>query len=60
MVLFDLIFRSMLIKEIDEDKGELCTGDIILWIFINRDSYQCKRVYVVEGEFFPVLSYRWE
>ena len=52
---FDLGFRSMLIKEIVEDKGSLWTEGIISWISINRGSSQGKRVQIVDSDFFPCV-----
>ena len=53
---FDLGFRSMLIKEIVEDKGSLWTEGIISWISINRGSSQGKRVQVVGGDSRPCVG----
>ena len=65
MVSFDLSFRSMLIKEIVENEGELWSEVSITWLSINRVSYHGKRlqvVYVALRPFFGVLSsaaYPW-
>ena len=56
MVYFDLSFRSMLIKEIVEDKGELWTEGISLHLSINIGSHQGNMVQVVGGAFYPCVG----
>ena len=44
MVYFDLSFRSMSIKDIVKEKGELWIEGGSSWLSINRGSYQVYRV----------------
>ena len=56
MVSFDLSFRSMLIEDIFEDEGSLCTEGIILWLTINKGSYRVRRVQVLYGSIRPCFD----
>ena len=56
MVSFDLMFRSMLIGNIFEYEGALCTEGSISWLSINRGSYQGKGLQVVHGVFCSCVS----
>ena len=46
----------MLIKDIVEDEGVICTEDRILWSPINRGSYKVKRLQVVGFTFSPCVG----
>ena len=46
----------MLIKDIVEDEGALYTEGRILWLYINRGSYQGKRVQVFDDAFRLCVS----
>ena len=56
MVSFDLSFRTMFTKEIVEDKGALWSEGIISWLYINRGSYKCNGVKVVDGNFSSCIG----
>ena len=45
----------MLIKDIVQDEGALCTDGRIFCISINTGSYHGKMVQVVGGDFFPCV-----
>ena len=46
----------MLIEEIVEDEGELCTEGRILWISNNRGSSQGNMIQVLNGVFFGSIG----